>query len=158
MEGPRLLTSVPLGPHGSPGASHELQQLWFATQQRAWSSLAVIPARPGSSARFVGDGLVEIGALHRGVPVKLIDGEGAEVAASARLVLNLSSHVAAGGLAIAVLDSVIENQAGIPVALASDALLITIDLGRASQKDLQRTLALLGSERVLGVVAVRKKK
>jgi hypothetical protein len=155
MESPRLIAKIP-APSRTSGvmASHEMQQLWFATQRREWASLAVLALEPNTHALAIAKALVEIGTLHRGLNVKLIDATGASMTASARLTVELSTHVSGGGLAIALLDSVLENQAGIPVALAADAVLLTVDLGVASQASLRRTLELIPPERVLGTVAV----
>jgi hypothetical protein len=155
MDGPRLITAVSAGQRAEGAPSRELQQLWFATQHRAWSSLALVPVQPYTSAKFIGEALVEIGALHRGVNVKLIDAESASVASSSRLVLAMSNQVSSGGLAIAVLDSVVQNQAGIPLALTADAILLVVDLGEAESAAARRTLELIGRDRVMGAVAVR---
>jgi hypothetical protein len=89
------------------------------------------------------------------VNVKLIDAESATVASSSRLVLAMSNHVATGGLVVAVLDSVVQNQAGIPLALTADAVLLVVDLGEAESAAARRTLELIGRERIIGAVATR---
>lgn len=156
MEGPRLIVTDP-GPGNGPAVSRELQQLWFAVQQRPWSSLTVIAVEPGKSARFIAEGLAEIGTAHRGVEVKVINAEGVSLTASSRLAVTLSTHVASGGLAIAVLDSLLQNQAGIPLALAADATLLAVHLGSVTSSEVRRTLELVGKDRVLGAVTVRER-
>jgi len=155
MEGSRLVAPLTAAKLDPAAPSHEIQQLWFALRRKEWSSLAVIAVEPNTSARFIAEGLAAVGELHRGVPVKLVNGEGATVAASSRLAVALSTHVAAGAMAIAVLDSVVENQAGIPVALTADAILLAVSLRRSKRSSLERTLELLGKDRVLGTVAIR---
>jgi hypothetical protein len=158
MEVPRLIQAMPsVGEVPAEGPSHALQQLWFATRRREWSSLAVIPIEPRSSARFVAEALAEVGELHRGAAVKLIDAEGATVAASSRIAVTLVKHVAAGGIGIALLDPVVQNQAGIPIALVSDAILLAVELGVAASASMQRTLELLGRDRVIGTVAIQRR-
>lgn len=134
--------------------SSELQQLWFACLRREWSSLVVVPSGPGASSLMVARSLAEVGGLHRNSPVKLITAEGIDMAASSRLIIDVTSQVAAGGLVIVAIDSVISNQAGIPIALAADAALLCVDLSNAYLGSAQRTLELLGRDRFLGSVTM----
>jgi hypothetical protein len=156
MDGPHLIATLPNTPKAAGAApSRELQQLWFATQHRPWSSLALVPIQPYTSAKYIGEALAEIGVLHRGVNVRLVDAENATVASSSRLVLAMSNHVATGGLVVAVLDSVVQNQAGIPLAMTADAVLLAVDLGETESAAARRTLELIGRDRIIGAVAIR---
>jgi hypothetical protein len=132
--------------------SGELQQLWFACLRREWSSLVVIPAHPGGSSLFVARSLAEVGGLQRNSPVKLITAEGTDMAATSRLIIDMTAHVASGGLVIVAIDSVLENQAGIPVALAADAALLCVSYGESDFASARRTLELVGQDRFVGTV------
>lgn len=132
--------------------SNEVQRLWFATLRREWSSLAVLPAHPGGSASVVAKALAQVATLHKDSPIKLISAEGADLAQASRLIIDMTTHVASGGLAIVLLDSVVANPAGIPVALAADAALLCVHLGDSDLDNARRTLDLVGESRFVGAV------
>jgi hypothetical protein len=134
--------------------SSELQQLWFSLIRREWQSLVVVPADGGLSAMSVGRALAEIGGVHRNSPVKLLSGEGMDLTATSRMILEMTDYVAHGGMVIVVVDSVVKNQAGIPVALAADAALLCVSLGESTMSAAERTLELLGRDRFLGSVTL----
>jgi hypothetical protein len=66
----------------------------------------------------------------------------------------MTSHVASGGLVIVVLESIVSNPAGIPVALAADAALLCIQLGETDFESAERTVELLGESRFVGAVTL----
>jgi hypothetical protein len=66
----------------------------------------------------------------------------------------MTSHVAAGGISIVILDSVLSNPAGIPVALAADAALLCVALGQTDFESAERTVELIGAERFVGSVTI----
>ena len=136
--------------------STEVQRLWFATLKKEWSSLAVFPAHPGGSAQIVGKALAQVASLHKDSPIKLINATGTDLAGASRLIIDMTSHVGMGGLAIVVLDSVISNPAGIPVALAADAALLCVQLGDADVDSGKRTIELIGEQRFVGAVTVER--
>ncbi len=137
--------------------SPELQRLWFATLKRDWSSLVVLPAHPGGAAINVARALAQVAAVHKDAPIKLISGEGADLQNASRLIIDMTTHVASGGLAIVVLESIVSNPAGIPVALAADAALLCIQLGDTDFESAQRTVDLLGESRFVGAVTLDMK-
>jgi hypothetical protein len=132
--------------------SAELQQLWFATLSRPWSSLIVVPAHPGMSALFVARALAEVGGLHRSSPIRVISAEGIDMGGASRLIIEMTSTVAQGGLVIVAIDSVVTNPTGIPVSLAADAVLMCVALGDSDFKSARRTVELIGKDRFLGSV------
>ena len=136
----------------APAVSNELQRLWFATLKRDWSSLAVLPAHAGGTAAQVAKSLAQIAAIHKDSPIKLISAEGADLQGASRLIIDMTTHVASGGLAIVLLDSVIANPADIPVAMAADAALLCVHLGDSDFESAQRTLELVGASRFVGAV------
>jgi hypothetical protein len=144
-----------LGGRGASGLlAAELQQLWFACLRRPWSSLVVLPAHPEGSAQLVAQALAEIGGLHRNRPVKLINTEGLKLSMSSRAILEMTSHAMSGELTIVCADSVLSNQAGIPLALAADAVLLCVDLGQTDLISARRTIELVGANRFVGSVAI----
>ena len=133
--------------------SSEMQRLWFATLKKDWNSLVVLPAHPGGAATSVARALAQVASLHKDSAIKLISGEGADLQNASRLIIDMTTHVAQGGLAIIVLDSVISNPAGIPVALAADAALLCVQLGEADLDSGRRSIELLGESRFVGAVS-----
>jgi hypothetical protein len=132
--------------------SSEVQRLWFAALRRDWSSLAVLPAHPEGSADGVAQALAKVARLHKDEGVKLISARGADLSATSRLIIDMTTHVATGGLCILVLDSVLTNPAGIPLALAADAALLCVELGEADTDSARRTVDLIGASRFVGAV------
>lgn len=134
--------------------SPEAQRLWFAALRREWSSLAVLPGHPEGSAEGVAQALARVARLHKDEGVKVISARGADLAATSRLIIDMTTHVAQGGLCIVVLDSVLTNPAGIPLALAADAALLCVELGEADSESAKRTVELVGDSRFVGAVTV----
>jgi hypothetical protein len=128
------------------------QELWFACLRREWSSLVIVPAHAGGSAREVAVQLAAVAELHRGTPVKRIDAEGVELSQIAGLIVQISSHVADGGMVIVSVSSVFDNQAAIPLALAADAALLCVNYGQSDLSSAKKTLEAVGRERFIGSV------
>jgi hypothetical protein len=55
---------------------------------------------------------------------------------------------------VVVLASVIDQLAGVPIALTADAVVLTIVLGKTTLDSARRTLELVGAQRVLGCILV----
>ena len=143
-----------LKPQGSAEMpSTDVQRLWFATLKKEWSSLAVLPSHPGGSAEPIAKALARVASLQKDSSIKLINAAGTDLAGASRLIIEMTSHVAQGGLAIVVLDSVISNPAGIPVALAADSALLCVELKQADIDTGRRTLELLGEAKFVGAVS-----
>ncbi len=146
----------------TPAPGTAAHSLWFAVQTRPWESLAVLPAGPGESAKDVANALFDVGALASGGPMRLLDARDVTLTSSASVIVNMSSLVAASGerraggtqRVVVVLASVIDVMAGIPIAMAADAVVLTVTLGKTRLDDARRTLELVGAHRVLGTILV----
>ncbi|HXX32531.1 MAG TPA: hypothetical protein VEJ89_17650 [Myxococcaceae bacterium] len=143
----------------TPAAS--AQAVWFAVQGKPWSSLAVVPAGHGESALAAGNALYDVGVLASGGPMKLLDGRSVTLATSASFIVNMTSLLTASGdrrpqaqRLVVVLASVLEQPASIPIALAADAVVVTVTLGTTSLDDARQTLELVGAEHVLGCITL----
>lgn len=145
----------PIRDRSSTLPSAELQQLWFATLNRPWSSLVVVPAHPGMSSLFVARALAEVGGVHRSSPIRVISAEGIDMGGASRLIIEMTSTVAQGGLVIVAIDSVVTNPTGIPVSLAADAVLMCVALGQSDFKSARKTVELIGKDRFLGTVTLQ---
>jgi hypothetical protein len=134
----------------------DFQRLWFSTLKKEWRSLAVIPAHPGKSVAPIAKALARVGAAQRD-GIKLISGESADLTAASRVTIEMCQHVAEGGLCIVVLDSLVQNPAAIPVALAADAALLCVQLEAADIDSGRRTVELLGEGKLVGAVSVESR-
>ena len=155
--------------------SRELQELWFATRRRDWRTLAVVPASPGSSALQIAQALGEVGGFIRMSPVHVVNAEGLDLSKIAALVMEITgtstSSVwtmnAPGGNApsgwdpsaraearIVALEPVVVNPLVLPLALAADAVLLTVELGKTELAAAKHTVDLIGRERIIGSVVI----
>ncbi len=161
--------------------SRELQELWFATRRREWNSLVVVPASPGSSALHIAQALGEVGGAIRMSPVQVVNAEGMDLDRIALLVLDIngeaqpelkgsvwtmaSASVSPGGwdapagrsapaarAIIIAIEAVAENPLVLPLALAADAVLLCVELGRTRLADTRHTVELIGRDRIIGTV------
>jgi len=135
--------------------SHDLQRLWFSTQRRPWSSLAIVPLASGGSVHFVAEALASLGTLQSRAPVEVLNAERTTPASCVWQLRALEASVGSGTRVIVLLDPLLHNEAGIPLAMAADALLIGVELGFATAEAMRRTLDLVGRDRVLGTIALR---
>jgi hypothetical protein len=162
----------------------ELQELWFATRRREWKSLVVVPASPGSSVLHIAQALGEVGTAIRMSPVQVVNAEGMDLDRIARLVQDLSGEdkaeakgavwtsgsaarspggwdvpagrgAPAGRATIVALDAVAENPLILPLALAADAVLLCVEVGRTRLEDARHTVELIGRDRIIGCALLR---
>ncbi len=160
--------------------SRELQELWFATRRREWKSLVVVPAAPGTSVLHIAKALGEVGGAIRMSPVRVVNAEGMDLDQIATLVLDLSDDIApevppepkgstwtsgSGGwdgpagrgapasrATIIAIEAVAENPLILPLALAADAVLLCVEIGRTRLEDARHTIELIERERIVGTV------
>jgi hypothetical protein len=155
---PDVTQDAPSVPAALP--SFEVQELWFSTLRAEWTCLAVVPAHAGGSAYGIARALAEAGSRHRGVPVRLVKADSDDLAQTAQFVDSLSrksagaSAVKRGGEVIVAVDPVVDNPLGIAIALAADAVLVTIEMGVTDLASARRTIEMVGRERLLGCVVI----
>jgi hypothetical protein len=136
--------------------SPELSHLWRAIQKTPWHSLAIVPADLATDARPIADALVHTASLLLGKAPTQLDGTGLNPGRAAMFILDMSlaAQPREHG-AVAVLDSVVANEACIPVAIAADAILLVATLKEATFKGFERTLEVLGRDRIIGCVTLK---
>jgi hypothetical protein len=127
--------------------------LWFATRRWEWSSLAVVPASRGLSTLPVAQALTWVGAYHLPQPVELVNAIDIPLEQAGRLAARLKSATPLNNILITAMDSVFDNQAGIPVMLAADAVLLVIALGQSDFSSARQTVELLG-QKAIGCVTL----
>ncbi|HEY2031699.1 MAG TPA: hypothetical protein VGH20_21045 [Myxococcales bacterium] len=148
--------------HGADGRlpSHALQELWFATLRASWQTLVLVPVGSGLSALPLARALGEFGGRHRGRPVTVMSTSGLELSAIADLVSEFgftenAQTAPRGGKVIVAIDPIVEDPMGIAAALAADAALLCLELGKSRLADAQHTLEQIGRERFIGCVVLR---
>jgi hypothetical protein len=155
--------------------SRELQELWFASRRREWRTLVVLPAAPGSSALSIAKALGEVGGFIRMSPVRVINAEGLDLNRIASLVMDITGSAGASAWAlnppgnspspgwdsparneatIVALDPVVANPLVLPVALAADAVVLCVEVGKTSLAAARHTMELIGRERIVGCVLI----
>jgi hypothetical protein len=132
-----------------------LQQLWFATLRAEWRSLVIVPAHADSSALPVAKALAAVGTVHLGSAVEVVDGSRSTLEGASAVAGQMNAKVSAGVRAIVPVDPLVTSLAGLPIALAADAVLLAVALGRGDLRSARKTLELLGEAKVLGAVAIR---
>ncbi len=125
----------------------QFRDLWFATLRHEWSALVLVPAHEGASAVPVARLLAEIGG------VDLICAEGVTPGSSTRVTQGMLASATRGRVIVA-LDPVVSNPAGLPVALAADAALLCVMLGKTEIASARRTVEMIGLDRFIGCVTL----
>ena len=61
---------------------------------------------------------------------------------------------AGGERVLVVIDSVLSHPSGVPVALAADAALLCVEMGKTSIAAARETLQIVGAQRFLGCITL----
>ena len=72
-------------------------------------------------------------------------------------VRELQSQVDSGTRVLISLRSIFENPTATPIATQADAIVLCVGLGTTQLKSVEKTIAEVGRERVLGCIVVRKR-
>ena len=152
------------GPDTQAGGSQPalpLQQLWFAVQRFEWSSLVLLPADPATSAFELGRALHEVGRVAMGDRLRLLDARDIKLPATAPMILDMSgaSPVRPAGTewserVLVVVDSIVSLPSSIAIALAADAVVLCITLGKSPLATARETMKLIGPQRFIGCITV----
>jgi hypothetical protein len=141
----------------------DVRDLWLGMLRRPWKSLALVPAAPGGfiPGSALAKALCDLGALYRGRPLPLLSASNLTLDQVTQFIDTMKRlEKATNGQdqehrAIVVLESVITNPLGIAVALAVDAVLLVVELGKSDERSAQRTIELIGRDRFIGSVALK---
>lgn len=139
----------------APGADPpaDAQEIWFALQQRRWSSLALVPADASCDVSALAGALAEIGARQRGRQPLLLSGEALDLVSAAAL----AARMAAGGEPVLVaLDALQSFPAGMAVARAADAAVLCVKRGESRMADARRIVERVGRDRFIGYVVLEE--
>jgi len=142
---------------GIPSLS--LQQLWFSIQRREWSSLVAVPADRDMPVMDFVKPLYDVGRLAMGDNLRLVDAREVKLTRTAPLIVEMTGAgrgpgSKGGERVLVVIDSVLSHPSGVPVALAADAALLCVEMGKTSLAAARETLQIVGAQRFLGCITL----
>ena len=137
-----------------PVPGKDWQQLWFNALQHPWSSLVIVPAQPNVSVLPAARTLAAVGRLYHQRPVRLIEAEGTDPAATSFVINSAKNRVAAGEQVIIAVDSPLSNPVAIPIARAADAALLLVPLGYTRLASARQTIDHIGRQHFIGSIAL----
>jgi hypothetical protein len=140
--------------HVDVGGDVGLQELWLATQRRAWRSLAVVSASAGLPTIDSANKLAQLAWRYNGESTCVFDLFDVSLRIVEHQLREIHEQVLAGHRVFVALRSVAENPAALPIARATDALVLCVALGKTDVKSAQRTIGAIGRERFLGSILV----
>ncbi len=134
------------------------ERLWFATRQKAWSSLAIIPSDRGVSAGSVAESLVATGQMHGERPVKVLNAQGVQLAGVHQLMDTLAAMTGRGDWVIVPVDPIAENPNAVPIVQATSGALLVVNLGESLLTSARTAIEAVGREHFLGSIVVGGRK
>ena len=138
----------------APGPDIDWQRLWFATRERQWTSLAIIPSDSGIDARRIAESLVETGRIHGERPVSLLSGVGVQLAGVHQIVDSIGEMNARGDWVVVPVDPISDNPSAVPIVHAASTALLVVRLGESLLGSARATIEIIGRERFLGSVVL----
>jgi hypothetical protein len=137
-------------PHQRPGFL-DLVEMWDALLVGGWDSLAVVPTDHQVSSDLVVLAL-ETSVQKRPGGVRILDARGADAPASKRLAGEFSTAIVAGERVVVLVDSLMRSLSGVHLLQSVGAVLLVIRVAGMDLESVSSTIALIGSERILGSV------
>ena len=131
------------------------QELWFELRSWSWKSLALVPTTPGATELDIAERLVVVGVSNTNRRLALISAEGASVSDTDRIIAMIRAAEARGDRAIVAVDALIDNPAAAPIVRAVNGAVLVARLGKTMRADMERTIAMTGRNRIVGVVTRR---
>lgn len=141
-----------------PKLTQQLYQQLVGVMRGSWQSLVVVPASPSMSAAAIAEALVEVVRLARGATARLFLAEGLQKSGVSKVIVEMSQHIDGGGVAVACVPSVVDEQWGVPIAVTADAALLVVHLGVTSTEDAESTLSIIGRQKFLGAITIESKR
>jgi hypothetical protein len=155
---------------GGPAYYRSLQAVWMQLGDR-WSSVAIMPSDPDQPVVAIGRALAQLCARLSVYPVEFIDASNVDLDTSSRLIARLSSAAAersapANGQdassppgwappvtrSILALESSLRNPLAIPIAMASDGVVLCVRRGRDRLSSVRETLEAIGDRLICSVL------
>ncbi len=136
----------------------EFQGLWFRLARSNWTSLVLVPADEGLSAAGVATALADVGRRLRNTPVTFLVMAGSiDYASAGKFVSAVTGQQGAAdgppsSRVIVAVPSVIEQPLALAVTDAADAVAVVMRTGGTAKESAERTIELVGRDRILGCV------
>ena len=135
------------------------QGLWFTLARMRWKSLVLVPADQGESAAGVATALADVGRRLRNTPVTFLVMAGSlDYASAGRFVSAMlgtareANDEPPSSRVIVAVPPVIVEPLALAVTDAADAVVLYIRRGATHQKAAEKTIDLVGRDRIVGCV------
>jgi hypothetical protein len=148
--------------YNAPATGHDtsvrgderLQALWRTLQRRAWSSLAVVAASPSVDVLEIAELFAKLVGWYEGQPSCVLDLRDLSQRLLEYHQREVRAQIESGSRVFVALRPPFENPTTVPMAQTADAIVLCVDLGRASRKAAKATLDALGHQRFLGSIVL----
>ena len=131
-----------------------LQTLWLSLQRRTWQSLAVLAASKGVPTLEAANALARIGWWYTGQPSCVFDMRDLSLRLLEHQIRNMGAQLQGGERVFVALRSPAENPTASPLAMAADAVVLCVELGKTDIKGAKQTIANIGRDKFLGTILV----
>lgn len=140
-------------PVGRPWDRPEYQRLWLRMGCRDWRTLAVVPSEEGMSTYDVANLIMALG-VHHGESIGVFDFRDVSGCKALDVIRAALGQMRPGDRMIFAARSINENLATIPLARATDAVVLCVSIGSTSIRCVEETIAQIGRERFLGSLVI----
>ncbi len=128
--------------------------MWESILAASWGSLAVVPTDHETSVALVTSAFGVLAARHPEGTLRLIDAQGATVSHGELLTDELARAVKGGARVVVVVDSLMRSLAGIPLLRRAEVVLLVVRVGSSEPEGLRSTIGIVGTDRIMGSVAI----
>ncbi|MEO7331756.1 MAG: hypothetical protein ABI193_24485 [Minicystis sp.] len=132
----------------------EGQRIWLLTQGRPWQTLAIVPVDDGVSTYEVASRIAALGH-EQGECIGLADLRDVQLNRVAAFLEVTRLLVSRGRRVVCAMSSIKDNLATIPLARASDGVILCLSLGKTLIASTEETIAEVGQERLVGSMLLR---
>jgi hypothetical protein len=139
---------------GQPTPDVEWQRVWFATRQRPWGVLAIVPSDPGVEVDKVARMIVATGEVHGEKKVTLLSAMGVTLANVHAFLDKLNTLTARDELVVVPVDPLTENPSAIPILRAASTAVLVVRLGESLVESARTVIQAVGRERLVGSVVL----
>ena len=138
----------------SPSYGEEWPPVWFSLVQHGWTSIVLVPSRPGVSTLGVARALAAAGRLYDERTVCCLEAEQVPPTAVRKVIADLRDRSATGERTVVAVSSPLDDHGAVPIARAADAAILVVPLGEAGLSDARKTIAAIGAGSFIGAITV----
>jgi hypothetical protein len=132
----------------------EYQRLWLRMERRDWRTLAIVPGEEGMSTYEVASLIMSLG-VHHGESIGLFDFRDIQIPRVVPVLESACGRMGQGERILFATRSIRENLATIPLARATDGVVLCVSLGSTDLGFVEETIDQIGRDRFLGSIVVR---